>query len=75
MDTDFLDDDFYDYYYDAFNAPEPQEDDMQEALVKQISFSDFSKMSNRDKLNCLYYQISNLYSVLLFIQDVVQKGG
>ena len=69
------DDDFFDYYYDAFDAPEPQEDDGQEELVKQVSFSDFSKMSENEKMNCLYYKISNLYSMLLSIQDVMKKGG
>ena len=49
------DDDISDYYYDSFDVPDPQEDDYQEGIVNQISFSDFSKMSEKDKLNCLYY--------------------
>lgn len=51
----YIDDDFYDYCFDEFDAPEPQEDDGWEELIKQISFSDFSKMSDKDKLYCLYY--------------------
>ena len=75
MDTDYFDDDFSDYYFDSFDAPECEEDAIKEELVKEVSFSAFSSMSEKEKLDCLYYQISNIYSILLSIQDVVQKRG
>lgn len=75
MDIDYFDDDFSDYYFDSVDIPEQEEDAVKEELVKQVSFSAFSNMSEKEKLDCLYYQISNIYSILLSIQDVVQKGG
>ena len=55
MDTDYFDDDFSDYYFDSFDAPECEEDAIKEELVKEVSFSAFSSMSEKEKLDCLYY--------------------
>lgn len=68
----YYDDDFLDYFFDSFDMPEQDEDARREELVKKVDFRTFSNMNNKEKIDCLYYQISNLYSILLSIQDVVQ---
>ena len=71
--NNFYDEDFTDYYYDSINLERLEQDDYSDISIRDIGFSRFSKMSDKEKFNYLYSLIRFLYSSFLSINDVSNK--
>lgn len=79
MDNYYLDDlDDLDYDWD-FEEEELKEqlrmETNQKKIVNDMNYKAFKSLSDKDKITYLYNKLRDLYSYLLTIQDVVQKGG
>ena len=70
MDNNYYDDDFADFYYDSVNLDCLEQDDYSTDTISVIGYSEFSKMSEKKKIDYLYSLLSFLYSSFLSKKDV-----
>ena len=73
MGVNYYDDDFSDYYYDSVGFDELEQDAYEANTISDISYSEFSKMSDKKKIDYLYSLIRCLYSSFLTVNDVQDK--
>lgn len=70
MDNNYYDDDFADFYYDSVNLDGLEQDDYSTVTISDIGYGEFSKMSEKKKIDYLYSLLSFLYSSFLSKKDV-----
>ena len=74
MDDFYFDDEYYDDYDWSDLDAELQQEDQTRVLVNDLDYKTFRQLNDKSKIDYLYHKISDLYSYLLTIQDVVSEG-
>lgn len=64
MGMDYFDDDFSDYFYDGFDEQESAQEEILKRNIYEIDYSVFSSMTDKEKIDYLYYQLRELYYLL-----------
>ena len=74
MDDFYFDEEYFDDYGWSDLEAELQQEDQQRTLVNNLDYRTFKRLNDKEKIDYLYHKISDLYSYLLTIQDVVSEG-